>query len=272
LPSWDYNYSARRDRLRKKGRIVSATPSTHRTKGLDGYLPRPQTQVHDRQVVTAAVPPDASSHLGSPSALTPSIEDDSRLLGPLCRFRAPGDRLGSSPDRRKRQADLGMVGAIVRRQSASFPLPLKPRSPRVQTSRGHGGPRSPRAHGSAPARGEGDLCAFAASPGQDRTSLSLAPGSDGPPLLDARPGLHEEVQRYHYPQLHATPGQIPTLRFTQTKPADHRLFPRFSLPQPYPSSKDSFCLPAPRTVNGDCPISRCTQTLHSLCSPLRLTK
>src|SRR5687768_8318987 len=55
LPIWSYNYSALRDRLRKRGMIVSATTITKRAKEVDCYLPRPAKKVHDRQVVTASI-------------------------------------------------------------------------------------------------------------------------------------------------------------------------------------------------------------------------
>ncbi len=89
LPIWDYNYSALRDRLRKKGMLVSATTITKRAKALGCYLPHPPKKVHDRQVVTASigamVQHDASTHLWSPYAsekwtLITSIDDYSRLL------------------------------------------------------------------------------------------------------------------------------------------------------------------------------------------------
>jgi hypothetical protein len=89
LPIWSYNYSALRDRLRKKGMLVSATTITQRAKALGCYLPHPPKKVHDRQVVTASigamVQHDASTHLWSPYAsekwtLITSIDDYSRLL------------------------------------------------------------------------------------------------------------------------------------------------------------------------------------------------
>src|SRR3990170_1755125 len=72
LPISGYNYSALRDRLRKRGIHVSATTITARAKTLDCYKPRPKKKVHDRQVLTTAVGAliqhDASLHLWSPYA------------------------------------------------------------------------------------------------------------------------------------------------------------------------------------------------------------
>jgi hypothetical protein len=89
LPISDYNDSALRDRLKKKGVTVSATTITARAKRLDGYNPHPKGKAHDRHVVTAAigalVQHDASLHLWSPFAnekwtLITSIDDYSRKL------------------------------------------------------------------------------------------------------------------------------------------------------------------------------------------------
>ncbi len=74
-------------------------------------------------------------------------------------------------------------------------------------------------------------------------------------LADARPVLHEEVQRYNSHQVHSTTGEIPSIRFTNAKRDGNSLFRPFALPQPYTSSKDIFCLRDTRTVNGYCRIS-----------------
>ncbi|MCL4466935.1 MAG: hypothetical protein M1389_13085 [Chloroflexi bacterium] len=89
LPISGYNYSALRDRLRKRGIHVSATTITARAKALDCHKPRPKKKVHDRQVLTTAIGAliqhDASLHLWSPYAqekwtLITSIDDFSRKL------------------------------------------------------------------------------------------------------------------------------------------------------------------------------------------------
>ena len=48
LPISDYNYSALRDRLKKKGITVSATTITDRAKQLDCYKPHRKGKAHDR--------------------------------------------------------------------------------------------------------------------------------------------------------------------------------------------------------------------------------
>jgi hypothetical protein len=89
LPIHEYNYSALRDRLRKKDIQVSVPTIIKRAKRLDCYQPRRKAKIHDREVVTTAigalVQHDASLHLWSPYAqekwtLITSIDDYSRKL------------------------------------------------------------------------------------------------------------------------------------------------------------------------------------------------
>ena len=69
LPIDEYNYSALRDRLRKKDILVSVPTIIERAKQLDCYKPQHKAKIHDREVVTTAigalVQHDASLHLWS---------------------------------------------------------------------------------------------------------------------------------------------------------------------------------------------------------------
>jgi transposase len=90
LPISSYNYTALRDRLKKKGVSVSLPTIIRRAKALDCYLPRRRKPTpHTREVVTtsigALIQHDASLHLWSPYAqekwtLITSIDDFSRML------------------------------------------------------------------------------------------------------------------------------------------------------------------------------------------------
>ncbi len=89
LPISGYNYSALRDRLKKKGIKVSVTTIIDRAKRLNCYKPRKKRKTHDREVVTASIGAliqhDSSLHLWSPFAqekwvLITSIDDYSRML------------------------------------------------------------------------------------------------------------------------------------------------------------------------------------------------
>ena len=89
LPITTYNYSAIRDRLAKRGVMVSSPTIIDRARSLDCYQPHPRKKVHDREVVTTAIGAliqhDASHHRWSPYAkekwaLVTSIDDFSRKL------------------------------------------------------------------------------------------------------------------------------------------------------------------------------------------------
>jgi len=89
LPISGYNYSALRDRLKKKGIQVSVTTIIDRAKRLDCYKSRKKRKTHDREVLTASIGAliqhDSSLHLWSPFAqekwtLITSIDDFSRML------------------------------------------------------------------------------------------------------------------------------------------------------------------------------------------------
>ncbi len=69
-------------------------------------------------------------------------------------------------------------------------------------------------------------------------------------LEDARSVLHAEVERYNNHQVHSTTGKIPAICFDQAKAAGNSLFRPFSLPKPFISTKDVFCLHTIRTLNG----------------------
>ena len=89
LPISGYNYSALRDRLRKKGIEVSLTTIIDRAKRLGCHKPRRKRKSHDHEVLTASIGAliqhDASLHLWSPFAkekwtLITSIDDFSRKI------------------------------------------------------------------------------------------------------------------------------------------------------------------------------------------------
>ncbi|MFQ6070442.1 MAG: integrase core domain-containing protein [Candidatus Aminicenantales bacterium] len=68
-------------------------------------------------------------------------------------------------------------------------------------------------------------------------------------IQQARQVLKAEVNRYNNHQLHSTTGEIPSLRFQQALEDKKSLFREFSVPPPFQSSKDIFCLRAERIVN-----------------------
>ena len=62
--------------------------------------------------------------------------------------------------------------------------------------------------------------------------------------------LRREIHRYNDHQVHSTTKEIPNLRFDQARKAGNSLFRPFTLPQPYTSPQDVFCLRETRFVDG----------------------
>ena len=61
--------------------------------------------------------------------------------------------------------------------------------------------------------------------------------------------LNQEIHRYNYRQVHSTTQEVPYLRFQQSLQDKKSLFREFSIPQPYQSVKDIFCLRLNRIVD-----------------------
>ena len=69
-------------------------------------------------------------------------------------------------------------------------------------------------------------------------------------MEEARSVLKYEVDRYNNHQVHSTTKDIPSIRFDKASAAGNSLFRPFSLPKPYTSPKDVFCLRETRQING----------------------
>lgn len=67
---------------------------------------------------------------------------------------------------------------------------------------------------------------------------------------EARSVLRAETDRYNNHQVHSTTKEIPSIRFEKARASGNSLFRPFSLPKPYTSPKDIFCLRETRLVNG----------------------
>ncbi len=266
LPISDYNYSALRDRLKKTGITVSATTITDRAKKLECYKPHHRGKVHDRQVVTAAigalVQHDASPHLWSPFAeekwtLITSIDDYSRKL---------------------LFADFFMQEtAWAHIQSAqtlmqTYGLPLQYYVDNLRVFRFVQGRDSnwrkhvletddvdPQWRQMMRLLGVDVIYALSAQAKgkierpyrwlQDRIVRTCAL-EHLTTIDDGRAVLKEELDRYNNHQVHSTTGEIPRIRFAKAQADGTNLFRPFSLPKPYSSLKDVFCLRETRVVNG----------------------
>ena len=287
LPITSYNYSALRDRLRKKKIQVSVPTIIQRAKQLDCYKPQRKRKVHDRMVVTSAIGSliqhDASLHLWSPYAsekwtLITSIDDFSRLLlfadfvteesswahiraaqalmqafGLPLRYYVDNLRVFrfvSERDSVWRKNILNTDDIITQWRKVMAVL-------KVEVTYA----LSPQAKGKVerPYRWL-----------QDRIvrTCALEKLSD---LEEVRAVLKEEVERYNNHQVHSTTGEIPRFRFEKARQTGNSLFRPFALPKPYESFKDVFCLSGTRIVNGYRKISFINQEIEVPHVPLRET-
>jgi hypothetical protein len=266
LPISDYNYSALHDRLADRGITVSLNTIINRAKRLGCYQYRRKRKLHDREVLTASVAAliqhDASTHQWSPLAaekwtLITSIDDYSRMLLfadffpqettwahiqaaqtliqtyglPLCyyvdclrvfRFVQGRDSVwrkhvlqtdDAEPQWRKMMRLLGIevTYALSPQAKGKVERPYRWLQDRIVRT-----------------------CAL------EKLSTQQ----------EARSVLQYEVQRYNSRQVHSTTKEIPLVRFEKALTAGNSLFRPFSVPKPYTSPKDIFCLREKRRVNG----------------------
>lgn len=68
-------------------------------------------------------------------------------------------------------------------------------------------------------------------------------------LQEAQKILTQEVRRYNHHQVHSTTQEIPARRLQAALQSKQSLFREFTLPPPYRSAKDVFCLRLERTID-----------------------
>lgn len=265
LPISGYNYSALRDRLQKQGITVSVNTIIDRAKKLGCHRPRRKKAIHDREVLTASVGAliqhDGSTHRWSPFAkekwtLITSLDDYSRKI--LFADFFPAETTW---------AHIQATQTVIE----TFGLPLRYYVDSLRVFRFVQGRDSFwRKHvlqtddvdtqWSKMMRLLGVEVIFALSPQakgkverpyrwlQDRIVRTCALERIGE-VVEARSVLHEELDRYNNHQVHSTTGEIPNIRFERAIAEGNSLFRPFSLPWPYTSPKDVFCLRERRMVN-----------------------
>jgi len=278
LPISGYNYSALRDRLKKKGIKVSVTTIIDRAKCLGCHIPRKKRKAHDREVVTASIGAliqhDSSLHLWSPFAqekwvLITSIDDFSRML--LFADFAPKDTTW---------AHIQAVQALTQ----AYGIPLRYYVDSLRVFRFVQGRDSIwRKHVLQTDDADTQWRKMMRVLGVDVTH-ALSPQAKGKVerpyqwLQDrivrtcalenisvkeeVRSVLKDEVDRYNNHQVHSTTKEIPSIRFRRAKRNGNSLFRPFSLPKPYTSPKDVFCLRETRVVNGYRRISLFNHTIE----------
>jgi hypothetical protein len=266
LPISGYNYTALRDRLRKDGIDVSITTIIRRAKKLGCHQPRRKKKSHDREVLTAAVGAlvqhDASHHRWSPFAqekwaLITSLDDYSRKI--LFADFFPSETTW---------AHIQAAQALFER----FGLPLRYYVDSLRVFRFVQGRDSfwrkhvletdavdtqwrkmmrllnvDVAHALSPqAKGKVERPYRWLQDRIVRTCVYEKLST----LEEVRSVLRDEVNRYNNHQVHSTTGEIPNIRFEKAQSDGNTLFRKFTLPKPYTSPQDVFCLRERRTVNG----------------------
>lgn len=265
LPISSYNYSALRDRLKKQGIEVSLNTIIDRARKLGCHQPVRKRKAHDREVLTASpgalIQHDGSHHLWSPYAgekwtLITSIDDFSRVL--LFADFFPAETTW---------AHIQATQTLI--QTYGVPLRFYVDSLRafrfVQGRDSFWRKHVLQTDDVDTQWGKmmsllGIQVTFALSPQargkverpyrwlQDRIVRACAL-QEVAQLEDVRTVLREEVDRYNNHQVHSTTREIPSVRFDKAIAQGNTLFRPFSLPKPYTSPKDIFCLRESRKVN-----------------------
>lgn len=266
LPISSYNYSAVRDQLGKEGIEVSLPTVIDRAKRLDCYKPPRKTKAHDREVITATtgdlIQHDASHHLWSPYAsekwtLITSLDDYSRKLlyadfvsseTTWAHIQAAQMLLQQYGIPFRYYVDNLRVFRFVReRDSVHYKTVLgtddvDPQWRQVMRLMGVNVvyALSPQAKGKVerPYRWL-----------QDRVVRTCA-REKITKIEDGRGVLRDEIDRYNNRHVHSTTGEIPSIRFDKAREEGRSLFRPFTLPKPYRSVKDVFCLHETRMTDG----------------------
>jgi len=266
LPISGYNYTALRDRLRKKGVDVSVTTIIKRAKKLGCHKPRRKRKVHDREVLTASigalVQHDASLHLWSPLAeekwtLITSIDDYSRKI-----------LFADFVPRETTWAHIQAAQTLI--QNCGLPLRYYVDSLRVFRFV-QGRDSFWRKHVLETDDVETQWGKMMRILNVDVT-YALSPQAKGKverpyrclqdhivrtciyeqisEMEGGRSVMRDELNRYNGHQVHSTTGEIPNIRYERAKKEGNSLFRKFVIPKPYTSAKDVFCLREKRIVNG----------------------
>ena len=266
LPITTYNYSAIRDRLAKHDIKVALSTIIGRAKGLGCYQPHPRKKAHDREVLTTAIGAliqhDASHHRWSPYAaekwvLITSLDDFSRKIiyadfleqeSTWAHIKAAESVMLTYGIPLRYYVDSLRVFRFVQGRDSVW------RKHILQTDEADPQWRQVM-------RALGVDVAYALSPQakgkierpyrrlQDRIVRTCAI-EKLTAIDDVRAVLKDELNRYNNHQVHSTTGEVPSIRFARARKEGNSLFRPFTLPKPYTSTKDAFCLREKRMVNG----------------------
>lgn len=287
LPISSYNYSAIRDRLKKEGVQVSVPTIINRAKQLDCHKPRRKTKSHDREVLTesigALIQHDASKHLWAPLAkqkwfLITSIDDYSRMLlfadffpaeTSWAHIQAAQSLIQTYGIPFKYYVDSLRVFRFVQgRDSVWRNHVLQTDDVETQWQKVMGQLSIKVSHALSPqAKGKIERPYRWLQDRIVRTCIY----DNLSTIEEARNVLKNEVNRYNNHQVHSTTKEIPAIRFKNALKSGNSLFRKFSVPKPFSSPLDIFCLRETRTVNAYRRISLFNHTIEVPNVPLRET-
>lgn len=267
LPIHSYNYAAVNDRLKKAGIQVSTTTVIKRAKQHDCYITkRKKKKHHDREVVTFAtgdlIQHDASVHKWSPFAtekwtLITSLDDFSRMImyadfvvseTSWAHIQAAQYLMQTFGIPNRYYVDnLRVFRFIQSRDSVWKNMVLGTDDVNTQWRQVLAIMKTEVIYALSPqAKGKIERPYRWL---QDRIVRTCALEKISS-LEDARLVLREEVHRYNYLQVHSTTHEIPVIRFDIARKENRSLFRPFTLPVPFTSSKDVFCIRHKRVADG----------------------
>lgn len=268
LPIKWYNYSAVRDTLKEKYDVEVSVPTIiARAKEQGYYIPRPEKKKHNHEVITnypgELVQHDASHHRWSPYAEMPwtgitSIDDYSRVLlfGDLFESESSWAHISSMESicltygvPLKYYLDQHRIFRFVRNRDIKsrffnyqkFTDEVDPQFKQVQKELNIDSTYalSPQAKGKIERPYQWLQDRVVRRSAKDRVTK----------FTEVREIFRDEVSRYNNRQVHSTTKEIPIMRMEAALNQNRTMFRPFSIPKPYESTKDIFCLRTTRTVN-----------------------
>jgi len=285
LPISGYNYSAIRDRLKKDGIQVSVPTIINRAKKLECHKPRRKIKSHDREVLTesvgALIQHDASKHLWAPLAgqrwfLITSIDDYSRMLLFADFFPAETS-----------WAHIQAAQSLIQ----TFGIPFQFYVDSLRVFRFVQGRDSVWRNHVLQTDDVDTQWRKVMQALSIKVTHALSPQAKGKierpyrwlqdrivrtciyenlsTIEEARQVLRDEVDRYNNHQVHSTTKEIPAVRFRKAISSGNSLFRKFSIPKPFQSPLDIFCLRETRIINAYRRISLFNHTIEVPKVPLR---
>lgn len=285
LPISGYNYSAIKDRLSENGVQVSVTTIINRARKFDCHKSRKKRKHHDREVLTASIGAliqhDASLHLWAPLAkekwyLITSIDDYSRKL-----------LYADFVERETSWAHIQAAQKLIQ----TYGLPLRYYVDSLRVFRFVQGRDSLWRKHVLETDDVDTQWQKVMSKLSIKVTHALSPQAKGKierpyrwlqdrivrtciyenlsTIEEARKALKDEVNRYNNHQVHSTTKEIPAIRFKNAQRSGNNLFRKFSVPKPFSSPSDIFCLRETRMVNAYRRISLFNHTIQVPKVPLR---